>query len=176
MLLPPNLTAAKTRRTQHILRLLDLKHFPASSPARPHRPAILRRGTRRRRDSATMLLVSSPRDRRRRACRRLYSLSGMAVRSGANLVALPPRYATLRFCTAAGFAATGDTGSAAAYSSSGSGNTSGATAPPRRRRQGEDGGAVAATALTRAALALTASAATSSPVRRRRCISAGSTK
>ena len=41
-----------------------------------------------------------------------YSLSGMAVRSGENLVALLPRHATLRFC--AGFAATGETGSATA--------------------------------------------------------------
>lgn len=52
----------------------------------------------------------------------------MAVRSGENLVAaLPPRHATLRLCAAAtrGFAATGETGSAAAYSSLGTGNTSG---------------------------------------------------
>jgi hypothetical protein len=39
--------------------------------------------------------------------RRLYSLSGIAVKSGKNLGGdLPPRYATTRFRTTAGFAAT----------------------------------------------------------------------
>lgn len=55
------------------------------------------------------------------------------------------------------------------------GSTSGATTPRRRWRKGEDGWATAA-ALTSAELAMTMDAVTMARVRRRRCISAGSTK
>uniref|UniRef100_A0A0A9FPA6 Uncharacterized protein n=1 Tax=Arundo donax TaxID=35708 RepID=A0A0A9FPA6_ARUDO len=68
MFLPPKLTAPKTRRRQHTQNSPSTRPetLPASSPARPHRPAILRRGTRGRRNMATMFLVSSSRDWRRR--------------------------------------------------------------------------------------------------------------